>query len=149
MCGIAAIIEPGVREEPASDTARRADELLVMLERIRYRGDAERFAEHRVEAGLAMGTNRLAIVDRPNGRQPLVSDDGNVWLVYNGELYGFLPLREELEGRGHRFDTGSDTEVVLRSYLEWGDACVERLDGMFAFVLYDRRDGTTLAARDH
>lgn len=149
MCGIAGIIEPGIREEPAPDTARRADELLVMLERIRYRGDAERFAEHRSEAGVAMGTNRLAIVDRPNGQQPLVSEDGNVWLAYNGELYGFLPLRQELEGRGHRFDTGSDTEVVLRAYLEWGKGCVERLDGMFAFVVYDRRDGTVLAARDH
>ena len=86
--------------------------------------------------------------DAHGGRQPMVSDDGRVALVYNGEAYNFADLRRRLAARGHRFRGTGDTEVVLRGYEEWGDAVVERLRGMFAFAIWDARRGRLLLARD-
>lgn len=150
MCGIAAIIDLGCgATEDAGRTGARERDLLTMLDRIRHRGDPENFAERWSGSGVALGTNRLAIVDRAHARQPQSSPDGQVRLVYNGELYDFHRLRDELARLGHEFRTTSDTEVVLNSYLEWGEACVDRLDGMFAFVIHDGRRGRFLAARDH
>lgn len=109
-------------------------------------------AEHVwTSARAALGHRRLAVIDLPGSAQPMVStEDGHVLavLVYNGEVYNFRALRAELAGRGHRFRTAGDTEVVLRSYLEWGPACVDRLDGMFAFAVWDPRRGRLLLARD-
>ncbi|MEU5954622.1 asparagine synthase (glutamine-hydrolyzing) [Streptomyces sp. NPDC047525] len=149
MCGIAAIVDLHRDTESAGRTAAREDALVSMLDRIRYRGDPENFAERWSGPGVALGTNRLAIVDRAHGRQPQCDPSGQVQLVYNGELYGFGRLRDQLRSLGHEFRTRSDTEVVLHAYLEWGEKCVARLDGMFAFVLYDGRRRRFLAARDH
>lgn len=99
----------------------------------------------------ALGFRRLAVIDLPAGNQPMVAEDnGNVLatLVYNGEIYNYRRVREELVSHGHRFRTASDTEVVLRSYLEWGPRCVEHLDGMFAFAVWDPRAQQLLLARD-
>lgn len=149
MCGIAAIIDDGCTAESAEHTAARERELVTMLDRIRYRGDAANFGERWSGTGAALGTNRLAIVDREHAQQPLSDPTGQVHLAYNGELYGFDGLRAELIRLGHRFVTHSDTEVVLHAYLEWEEGCVDRLDGMFAFVIHDARSNTFLAARDH
>jgi len=88
-------------------------------------------------AGLA--TSRLSVIDLPGGHQPLSNDAETKWIVYNGEIYNFLDLRKELETLGYRFRTHSDTEVILHAYEEWGENCVLRLRGMFAFVIYERK----------
>ncbi|HMA01841.1 MAG: asparagine synthase (glutamine-hydrolyzing) [Gemmatimonas sp.] len=90
---------------------------------------------------------RLAIIDLVSGDQPMTSDD--VTIVFNGEIYNYVELREQLRQRGHTFRTTSDTEVILRMYHEYGEACVEQLNGMFAFLLHDRSRNIVLAARDH
>ncbi|MFI9262062.1 asparagine synthetase B family protein [Streptomyces sioyaensis] len=149
MCGIAAIIAPRASEESPEQIAGREAELVAMLEPIRHRGDQECFAERWAESGLALGTNRLAIVDREHARQPQTDLHHQVWVAYNGELYGFQGVREELEDLGHKFRTDSDTEILVHAYLEWGPRLLDRLNGMFAFVLFDTRDGSFLAARDH
>ncbi|MDQ2766971.1 MAG: asparagine synthase (glutamine-hydrolyzing) [Gemmatimonadota bacterium] len=90
---------------------------------------------------------RLAIIDLVTGDQPMTAED--VTIVFNGEIYNYVELREQLIQRGHTFRTTSDTEVILRLYHEYGEACVEQLNGMFAFLLHDRSKGIVLAARDH
>ncbi|HEV8620376.1 MAG TPA: asparagine synthase (glutamine-hydrolyzing), partial [Nitrospiraceae bacterium] len=87
----------------------------------------------------ALGISRLSIIDLATGHQPIANEAKTCWIVYNGEIYNFPALREELEKRGYRFRTRSDTEVVLHAYEEWGDDCVRRLRGMFAFAIYDRK----------
>jgi asparagine synthase (glutamine-hydrolysing) len=152
MCGIATIIDLDASTQSSESRSRvhqREHELLAILERIRHRGDRECFGERWVDVGVAMGTNRLAIVDREHARQPQSDQDGQVYVAYNGELYGFLELRRELERLGHVFRNASDTEVIVHAYLEWGPAMLDRLNGMFAFVLYDKRRNVFLAARDH
>ncbi|MFI5685171.1 asparagine synthase (glutamine-hydrolyzing) [Streptomyces sp. NPDC051636] len=102
------------------------------------------------EGPAALGHRRLAVIDLPGGRQPMTAGtpNGAVALVYSGETYNFTELRAELTGRGHRFTTGSDTEVVLRGYLEWGDAVAERLNGMYAFAVWDGRHDKLVMIRD-
>lgn len=102
------------------------------------------------EGPAALGHRRLAVIDLPGGRQPMTAGtpDGTVVLVYSGETYNFTELRAELTGSGHRFSTDSDTEVVLRGYLEWGDAVAERLNGMYAFAVWDGRHDTLVMIRD-
>jgi asparagine synthase (glutamine-hydrolysing) len=103
-----------------------------------------------VRRHVALGHRRLAIIDLPGGRQPMTVDtpDGAVALVYSGETYNFTELREELASRGHRFRTSSDTEVVLRGYLEWGEDVAARLNGMFAFAIWDERTDRLVLVRD-
>jgi len=98
----------------------------------------------------ALGHRRLAIIDLPGGRQPMTAEtpEGTVALVYSGETYNYTELRRELTGRGHRFATDSDTEVVLRAYLEWGPALAERLNGMYAFAIWDGRTKQLVMVRD-
>jgi len=96
----------------------------------------------------AMRHRRLAIVALGAGSQPASSADGRVWLVFNGEIYNFREIRAELRAAGHPLDTDSDTEVLLHAYLEWGRGCLDRLNGMFAFAIYDGRTGSVFAARD-
>ncbi|MGW1288244.1 asparagine synthase (glutamine-hydrolyzing), partial [Streptomyces sp. NPDC002586] len=103
-----------------------------------------------VQGPAALGHRRLAIIDLPGGRQPMSFEtaEGTVAMVYSGEAYNFTELRRELEGRGHRFTTDSDTEVVLHGYLEWGDAVAERLNGMYAFAVWDGRSDKLVMIRD-
>ena len=101
------------------------------------------------EPGVGFGHRRLSIIDvLDRAAQPMVSPDGEVWLTYNGEIYNFPDLRRRLAGLGHRFVTTSDTEVLLHSYLEWGLDCVGRLNGIFAFGIYDRPRRRLLLVRD-
>jgi len=99
-------------------------------------------------ADAVLGHTRLSIIDLVGGAQPMVSEDGRFALVYNGEIYNFAGLRRELEARGHRFHTRSDTEVLLRGFMEWGGEVAGRLDGMFAFAVWDARERKLFAARD-
>ena len=103
---------------------------------------------HGEGCSVGLGHRRLSIVDLSGGAQPMSNEDGTVWLSYNGEVYNHANLRQELEGRGHRYKTRSDTESILHAYEEWGPACVERLRGMFAFAIWDNRTGELYAARD-
>jgi asparagine synthase (glutamine-hydrolysing) len=91
----------------------------------------------------ALGMSRLSVIDLTSGHQPMANEEETCWIVYNGEIYNFLVLRRELEARGYRFRTRSDTEVILHAYEEWGSDCVHRLRGMFAFAIYDCRAQAT------
>jgi asparagine synthase (glutamine-hydrolysing) len=140
MCGIAAEIRLDGRPVDARAVER-------MTERQASRGpdSAGFFSEKRV----ALGHRRLKILDlSKRASQPMVDEDHGLVIVFNGCIYNFRELRLELEDFGHRFRTTSDTEVILKAYAEWGAACVERFNGMFAFVIYDRRSGRAFVARD-
>ncbi len=96
----------------------------------------------------ALGHRRLAIIDRAGGEQPMANEDQSAWIVFNGEIYNHHDLRRELQARGHAFRSHSDTEAIVHAYDEWGDACVDHLDGMFAFAIVDLRRRRVLLARD-
>ncbi len=101
------------------------------------------------KANLYFGVRRLAIIDLSDkAHQPMGNEDGNLWLAYNGEIYNYIELREELKKMGYRFFSNSDTEVLLRAYEEWGETCVERFNGMWAFVIYDKRKKILFGSRD-
>ncbi|HYS58839.1 MAG TPA: asparagine synthase (glutamine-hydrolyzing) [Burkholderiales bacterium] len=95
-----------------------------------------------------MGHRRLAIIDLAGGQQPMCTSDGQVWIVFNGEIYNFRAVRDDLAAAGHPVNTDSDTEVLLHAYLVWGEKCLDRLNGMFAFAIYDGRAQSVFAARD-
>ena len=130
----------------------RFDGIPICRETLEYMGDA---LNHRgpddsgifLTESVGLSHKRLSIIDLDSGHQPM-SREG-VTISYNGEVYNYLELRQELLGRGHRFTTTSDTEVILRAYLEWGSDLVGHLRGMFAFLIYDENRGRLLAARDH
>src|SRR3954463_4881755 len=105
---------------------------------------------HRAPAArVGLGHRRLAILDlSERGLQPMTAGASGAWIVFNGEIYNHLELRTELEGRGRFFNTRTDTEVLLQSYLEWGEDCLERIDGMFAFAIWDGARGRLFCARD-
>ncbi|GGS47849.1 asparagine synthase (glutamine-hydrolyzing) [Streptomyces griseoviridis] len=142
MCGITGWVSFD-RDLRAEKTA-----LDAMTETMACRGPDDRGVW--AEGPAALGHRRLAIIDLPGGRQPMTAGTphGTVALVYSGETYNFTELRRELTGRGHRFTTDSDTEVVLRGYLEWGEALPERLNGMYAFAVWDGRADKLLMVRD-
>jgi len=98
---------------------------------------------------VALGHRRLAIIDIHGGKQPMTNEDGRIWLTCNGEIYNYRELRQILEGKGHRFRTSSDSEVIVHAYEEWQDDCVDWLRGMFAFGLADLEGERLLLARDH
>ncbi|HEU5141807.1 MAG TPA: asparagine synthase (glutamine-hydrolyzing) [Solirubrobacterales bacterium] len=138
MCGIAAILDPGAAMTEATAAA--------VVDSLRHRGpDGD--AVERVGPATLVHT-RLAIIDVAGGRQPLHSEDGNCRAIVNGEIYNHLDLRRELEADGHRFATRSDSEVVVHAYEQWGEDFVGRLNGIFAFALWDERRQRLVAARD-
>jgi len=100
------------------------------------------------EPGVSLGHSRLAIIDRAGGGQPMTNEDRSCWIVFNGEVYNHHALRDLLQSRGHVFRTRCDTEAILHAYEEFGTACVERLEGMFAFAIYDNHRQTLFLARD-
>jgi asparagine synthase (glutamine-hydrolysing) len=138
MCGIGALLDPGGSTMP--DAGAR------MVSALRHRGPDGEGVTRLGPATLAH--TRLAIIDVPGGDQPLTSEDGEISAIVNGEIYNHVALRTELERAGHRFATRSDSEVVVHAYEEHGPDCVRRLNGMFAFALWDNRSRTLVAARD-
>jgi asparagine synthase (glutamine-hydrolysing) len=100
------------------------------------------------DGSVALGNRRLRVIDPEGGHQPMENEDGSIRVVFNGEIYNHADLRRRLEAAGHRFRTRSDTEAIVHAYEAWGDACVERFNGMFAFALWDGRQRRMLLARD-
>ena len=140
MCGITGIFD---RSGAAPDRAL----LARMTEALAHRGPDG--AGYFVHEAAALGHRRLSIIDVEGGAQPMGNEDGSVQVVFNGEIYNFVELRKELVELGHTFRTRSDTEVIVHAYEQWGDRLVERLNGMFAFALYDLAARRLLLARDH
>lgn len=141
MCGIAGLFHPNEPDRPVDGPLLRA-----MTDTLVHRGPDDRgFYEG---PGVGLGHRRLSIIDLAGGHQPLANEDGSVWVAFNGEIYNFVELMPELERLGHRFATRSDTEVIVHAWEEWGEQCVDRFRGMFAFALFDRRRRTLFLARD-
>lgn len=140
MCGIAGFID--------IDQGERDPALLIdrMCRVMRHRGPDEQGVWS--SGHVALGMRRLAIIDRSHGQQPLFNEDGSILVVFNGEIYNYQELKQGLQGRGHHFQTSSDTEVLVHAYEEYGEACVTHLRGMFAFALWDARRERLLLARD-
>jgi len=157
VCGIVGIFQKG-QIQPGL--------LVSMTEALRHRGpddygyvaiDSETGASHvfhdkELYAGphnIGLGHRRLSIIDlSPNGRQPMTIEDGAYWITYNGEIYNYIEIRNDLAARGRRFFTGTDTEVILHAYAEWGVHCLDRFNGMFAFAIWDGKKKEIFAARD-
>jgi asparagine synthase (glutamine-hydrolysing) len=140
MCGITGIFDTrGTRPVDAAVLQRMNDSQL-------HRGPDE--GSLHIEPGLGFGHRRLSIIDIATGQQPLFNEDGSVAIVFNGEIYNFQELIPELQAAGHRFRTKSDTEVIVHAWEQWGEDCVKRFRGMFAFVLWDRNRQTLFMARD-
>ena len=140
MCGIAGIATRDFRERVDETRLKRMRDVL------RHRGpDGEGLL---MDGPVALGHRRLAIVDVAGGHQPMANEDGTIWIVFNGEIYNHAALRPGLEARGHRYQSRSDTETILHLYEEEGERCVERLQGMFAFAIWDRPRRRLLLARD-
>src|SRR5437764_4376805 len=153
MCGIVGAVSANY-QAVASETVRR------MCAAIRHRGpDDEGYYFNEVDekgsrsrfqgsASVGLGMRRLAIIDLQTGHQPIHNEDQSVWVVLNGEIYNYRELRAELEARGHRFYTQTDTEAIVHAYEEYGSDVPKRLRGMFAFALWDARHERLLLARD-
>ncbi|MBN1201112.1 MAG: asparagine synthase (glutamine-hydrolyzing) [Anaerolineae bacterium] len=140
MCGIVGIL--GLTKQiPIEETTLRQ-----MLSMIRHRGP-DQFGIY-LDHQIGLGSARLSIIDLYSGQQPIANEDSMAWIVFNGEIYNFVELRAELEALGHRFATQTDTEVILHLYEELGPACVKRLNGQFAFAIWDAREQKLLLARD-
>jgi len=167
MCGIAGIVR-------RDGKAVSRDLVLNMMDRLCHRGpdgygvlltnemgsdysltvgdatgrEVTSVARDATPLSIGFGNRRLSIIDLPGGAQPLANEDNTVWLVFNGEIYNYLELRQELVRRGHRFRTQSDTEVIVHSYEEWGSECVHYFNGMFAFAVWDGQSRRLFLARD-
>src|SRR6478672_11283027 len=139
MCGFVAILG-------ADPTLHRRWDTKRLLNSIAHRGPDAEGEWH--ESGVYLGHRRLSIIDLATGDQPMQSWDGRYVIAFNGEIYNFPELRELLSANGAKFRTHSDTEVILEAYRRWGSRCVERLHGMFAFVIWDRHRRLAFGARD-
>ncbi|OFV83610.1 MAG: asparagine synthase (glutamine-hydrolyzing) [Acidobacteria bacterium RBG_16_64_8] len=137
MCGIVGEIGPA---------ACNREQLLRMMGMLTHRGPDE--AGLLVAEGVALGHLRLSIVDPEHGQQPMSTLDGRHWVVFNGEIFNHVELRQELESAGHAFRTRCDTEVLLNAFREWGAGCLERFNGQWAFALWNRETGDAFLARD-
>src|SRR5262245_13663582 len=140
MCGIMGVVAAPGKPLPAEAITRAMNAAIV------HRGpDDEGFFR---DTQAVIGMRRLSIIDLEGGHQPVHNEDETVQCVFNGEIYNYRELRQELEACGHRFYTHSDTEVIVHGYEQWGERCFEHLDGMFGLALWDTRSRTLLLARD-
>jgi len=140
MCGIAGIFH--------FDTGRRADNKVIksMTDSLSHRGpDGEGFFIHN---NIALGHRRLSIIDLETGDQPMFSEDNSIVVIFNGEIYNYIELREELKILGHTFRTKSDTEVIIKAYQQWGLGCQNKFNGMWAFALWDEKKQQLFLSRD-
>src|SRR5437867_2818999 len=140
MCGIAGILEFG--HDDGADSAALRNMCQIMAQR---GPDDDGFY---TDGPAGIGMRRLSIVDLATGHQPISNEDGSLWIVFNGEIYNHLSLREQLIARGHSYRTHSDTETIIHLFEEFGRDCVHHLRGMFAFSIWDRNKKTLFIARD-
>ncbi|RYB90715.1 asparagine synthase (glutamine-hydrolyzing) [Nocardioides glacieisoli] len=138
MCGICGIV--------SFDRSVDADLVADMVTSLEHRGPDDSAVV--VDHGAVLGHSRLALIDVAGGAQPLGSADGTLWVTFNGEVFNYVELREELRSLGHHFTTVSDTEVVVHAYEQWGASCVERFNGQWALAVWDRRRRRLVLARD-
>ncbi len=134
------------------EVEKRKEVVRKMADRIIHRGpdmDGYFVSEEDCPLKVALGFRRLSIIDLADGAQPMYNEDGSVVIVFNGEIYNFGELREELISLGHEFKTRCDTETIVHGYEQWGEKIVDRLRGMFAFVVFDKKTNTLFGARDH
>lgn len=156
MCGITGVVhwdgrdvEPRVLEGMATTLVHRGpDEHGFYFNRKMPAAGIEKREHTRARSSVGLAHRRLSIIDLSTGQQPLCNEDGTVWIVFNGEIYNFLQLKSELVERGHQFRTNSDTEAIVHAYEEWGAKCLPRLNGMFAFAIWDTRQEQLFLARD-
>lgn len=141
MCGIAGIIHCDPSHPVFPET------LQGMCNAMIHRGPDD-FGQY-LDGHVGIGMRRLSIIDLQSGHQPIANEDGRVWVVLNGEIYNYRQLRKDLQARGHQFRTSSDTEVIVHLYEEFGEDCVQHLQGMFAFAVWDARQKVLMLARDH
>jgi asparagine synthase (glutamine-hydrolysing) len=140
MCGIVGKLSLDGKQSVDPGLIKR------MTDVIAHRGpDGE---GHYVRGPIGLGHRRLSIIDLNTGSQPMCNEDGSVWVVFNGEIYNYLALKAELKAQGHTFKSATDTEVIVHLYEQWGKECVSRLQGMFAFAIWDERKQQLLLARD-
>lgn len=138
MCGITGFVGNYIPDKMST--------LQLMTDVIAHRGpDDDGFY---LDDHAALGFRRLAIIDLVTGHQPMSNEDGSVWIVFNGEIYNFHEIKPLLEQKGHVFRTNSDTEVIIHAYEEWGVHCLERLNGMFGFAIWNKKNRTLFMARD-
>src|SRR5438552_7854264 len=140
MCGIVGIFDVRGRRDISRELVSR------MNESQHHRGPDE--CGLHVEAGVGLGHRRLSIIDLSTGQQPLWNEDRSVVVIFNGEIYNYQALIPELTALGHTFRTRSDTAVIVHAWEAWGEDCVQRFRGMFAFALWDRNRSTLFLARD-
>jgi asparagine synthase (glutamine-hydrolysing) len=140
MCGIVGIVSLAEADAIEETGLRR------MLAMIRHRGP-DQFGIY-LDRFAGLGNARLSIIDLSSGQQPIGNEDGSLWIVFNGEIFNYVELRPELEARGHRFTTKSDTEVILHAFEEFGPDCVNHFNGQFAFAIWDVRNRALFMARD-
>lgn len=141
MCGVAGIV--GDARHPAPG------HLIGICDAMVHRGPDDSGIYHPPDGACVLGSRRLAVIDLScTGHMPMGTEDGRFWITYNGEIYNFRALRVELERRGRHFRSRTDTEVVLQLFAEYGPSCVERLDGMFAFAIWDQQERSLFLARD-
>jgi asparagine synthase (glutamine-hydrolysing) len=140
MCGISGIVYHNQNRSVS------LDDLKAMCNTLVHRGpDDEGFF---VDQNAGLGMRRLKVIDLATGHQPISNEDGRLWIIFNGEIYNFPELRKELEKKGHKFSTNTDTEAIIHAYEEYGEDCVTKLNGMFAFAIWDRCDRKMVLARD-
>ena len=140
MCGIC-----GIYHRDGQPVGR--DALERMMSVIEHRGPDGHGSYLNGEIGL--GHRRLSIIDLGGGAQPMTNEDDSLQIIFNGEIYNYVELRDELKQKGHRFKTQSDTEVILHAYEQWGFDCVSKFNGIFAFALWDIPNRRLFLARDH
>ena len=143
MCGITGFIDLWTTKGHQQERSLVLD---VMCRVIRHRGPDDQGVL--IKDGVALGMRRLSIIDLAGGQQPISGEDGSVTIVFNGEIYNFLELKNHLQSRGHVFRTNSDTEAIVHAYEEYGESCVEHLRGMFAFAIWDDKAQRLFIARD-
>ena len=138
MCGFVGFV---------GGTDNQSEVLTKMMDRIVHRGPD--MGGQFIDGRVALGFRRLSILDLTEaGAQPMANEDGSVVIVFNGEIYNFQELRSELEAKGYKFHCGADTESLLHGYEEWGEAVLDRLRGMYAFVIWDKKKNKLFGARD-
>ncbi len=140
MCGICGFIH--------LDPERPSDKgiLVRMTDTLQHRGPDG--AGYHLDRNVALGHRRLSIIDLQTGDQPMISEDQDIVVTFNGEIYNYIELREELKSHGYRFRTTSDTEVILQAWRRWGTSCVERFNGVWAFAIHDKKRGLVFLSRD-